>query len=66
MAITNEDTRNTRLAYVLDAERAILMLRTEVSMDSYSLFCSADAVLSVLNALHEAITVHHSRLETAT
>lgn len=59
MAITNDDIRATRLAYVDDAEHAILMLRTEVANDSFPLFCSADAVLSVLNALRHAIYDHH-------
>lgn len=63
MAVTTDDMRNARLAYVQDAERAILMLRTDVSLDSYSLFCSADAVLSVLNSMRQAIHDHYDKLE---
>lgn len=63
MAVTTDDMRKARLAYVQDAERAMLMLRTDVSLDSYSLFCSADAVLSVLNAMRQAIHDHYDKLE---
>ena len=63
MAVTTDDMRKARLAYVQDAERAILMLRTDVSLDSYSLFCSADAVLSALNAMRQAIHDHYDKLE---
>ena len=63
MAVTNNAIRSVRLAYVKDAENALLMLRTEVSLDSYALFCSTDAVLNVLNALRTAIHTHHDARE---
>lgn len=69
MAVTNNDIRDNRLAYIRDAERALGMLRTEIVMstatDVNSLYIGIDVVLDALKEFKGKVIGYHAERECA-